>query len=515
MTVRSYASSDATPARRVTTDSAVLLAEYLKTQISFSSFETRASAARHFLYWLQRHRLPLSQVDAAVVERFACHRCQCMGHGGVCYSPRELQRPRYMTNVRRFVSFLEDRGTIRIPDDLDPIILQLPVYGNHLVALGYSCGTRSMLSSGAEHFVHWLRLSRIPARDVDNCDIERFAKHNCRCFLCRKHGTLTNSGATRRRRAGVTFLQYLRGCNLLPQGSVTEEDSRLVAFRSWLIHQCGVTAQTAVRYLAEAARWLSDLSPDPGTYDAITIRSIVLHQPSSRSHKSVQLTATVLRTYLRYLVANDACRPELVYAVPCARRPRNAALPRFLSPPIIERIIASCDLNTPVGLRDRAIMLLLARLGLRAGDVCQLRLADIDWRNGRLRVGGKNRRVSHLPLPQDAGDALLAYIEHARPPARDDHMFLRVHAPFRSLKPSTIACLVAKARTRAGVEGVPTGSHVFRHSLATSMVRAGCSLEQVGAILRHRSPDTTAIYAKTDIDMLMRVAQPWPGDSSC
>jgi integrase len=157
----------------------------------------------------------------------------------------------------------------------------------------------------------------------------------------------------------------------------------------------------------------------------------------------------------------------------------------------------------------------LARLGLRAGDVCQLGLSDIDWRNARLRVDGKNRRAAQLPLPQDAGDAMLAYIEQARPPAREDHVFLRVHAPFRSLKPSAIACLVTRARTRAGVEGVPTGSHVFRHSLATSMVRAGCSLEQVGAILRHRSPDTTAIYAKTDIDMLARVAQPWPGGSSC
>lgn len=515
MTVRSYVSSGTTPTRRVTTDSASLLAEYLKTQINFPSCGTRASAARHFLYWLQQHRLPLSQVDATVVERFARHRCQCMGHGGVRYSPRELQRPGYITNVRRFVFFLEDRGTIRVPEDLAPIALRLPAYGNHLVGLGYSRGTRSMLVSGAEHIVHWLRLSRISAQNLDDCDIERFAKHDCRCFLCRKHGAPTTSGVAERRRAGVTFLQYLRACNLVPERSVIDEDSRLVAFRSWLTHQCGVTKHTAVRYLAEAARWLTALGQDPGTYDAFTIRSIVLHQPSRRSHKSVQLTATVLRTYLRYLAANDACSPELVYAVPRARRPRNAALPRFISPALIERIIASCDTNTPVGLRDRAILLLLARLGLRAGDVCELGLADINWGNARLRVDGKNRRAAQLPLPQDAGDALLAYIEQGRPPARDDHVFLRVHAPFKSLKPSAIACIVARARTRAGVEDVPTGSQVFRHSLATSMVRTGCSLEQVGTILRHRSPNTTVIYAKTDIDMLARVAQPWPGDSSC
>jgi site-specific recombinase XerD len=515
MTVRSYVSLDTVLAHPVTTDSAFLLAEYLKAQAGFSSFGTRASASRHFLYWLLRHHLPLSQVDAAVVERFAHHRCRCIGYAGVCYSQRQLQRPGYITNVRRFVSFLEDRGTIRIPEDLAPIVLRLPAYGNHLGTLGYSRGTRSMLLSGAEHFVHWLRWSRIPARDADDFDIERFAKHDCRCFLCRKHGVLTNSGVIRRRRAGALFLQYLRGCNLVPQGMVTEDDPRLDAFRAWLTHQCGVTAQTVVRYLAEVARWLPAPPQDLGTSDAITIRNIVLHQPSTRSHKSVQLTATVLRTYLRYLVASDACRPELVSAVPCPRRPRNVALPRFLSSAIIQQIIASCDIDTPGGLRDRAILLLLARLGLRAGDVCQLGLTDIDWRNGRLRVDGKSRRASRLPLPQDVGDALLAYIEYGRPPAREDHVFLRVSAPFKSLQSSTIAALVAKARLRAGIEGVPTGSHVFRHSLATSMLRAGCSLEQVGAILRHRSPDTTAIYAKTDIDMLARVAQPWPGDSSC
>ena len=120
-----------------------------------------------------------------------------------------------------------------------------------------------------------------------------------------------------------------------------------------------------------------------------------------------------------------------------------------------------------------------------------------------------------LPLPQDAGDALLAYIEQARPSVREDHVFLRLQAPQGPLKSSAIACLVAKARARAGIEGGPTGSHVFRHSLATSMVRAGASLEAVGAILRHQSPETTAIYAKVDVTMLARVAQPWPGGAPC
>ncbi len=491
------------------------LTEYLNTQRGIPSFASRASAARHFVYWLRLRRVPVDQVDATVVERFARHRCQCLSHHGQGYSPQEAQRPGYITNVRRFVAYLEDRGAIPVPEDLAPVAARLEVYGSHLVPLGYSPGTRRMLASVAEHFAHWLRLSRISSRDVNDGDVERFAQHDCRCFLCRKHATVTAWGVIERRRGASAFVQFLRDGGLVPPLDVTQEDPRLADFRAWLTHQCGVTRQTSVRYLAEAARWLPSLGADPSTYDAVTIRNVVLQQPANRSHKSVQLTAIVLRSYLRYLAAIDVCRPELVHAVPYARRPRNAGLPRFLSPPTIEQIIASCDVSTPAGLRDRAIILLLARLGLRAGDICQLGLADIDWTTARLRVDGKNRRATQLPLPQDAGDALLTYIEQARPAVRQDRVFLGLQAPFRPLKSSAIACLVARARTRAGIEDGPSGSHVFRHSLATSMVRSGSSLEAVGAILRHRSPETTAIYAKVDVTMLARVAQPWPGDASC
>ncbi len=284
----------------------------------------------------------------------------------------------------------------------------------------------------------------------------------------------------------------------------------------WLRRRCGATDQTIIRYIAEAARWLPRLGEDPGAYDAVTIRQVVLDQPASRSRQSVRQTATVLRAYLRFLAASGACRPELVQAVPCPPPRRDAALPRFLSPAVVERIIASCDVAKPAGLRDRAIILLLARLGLRAGDVRDLKLADIDWMGARLRVDGKSRRSAQLPLPQDAGDALLAYIEQTRPAVREDHVFLRLQAPFRPFASSgEISRIAAEARRRAGVEEGPSGAHVFRHSLATAMVRTGSSLESIGAVLRHRSPDTTAIYAKVDVAMLARVAQPWPGDASC
>lgn len=449
-------------------------------------------------------------MDAKVIRGFALHRCQC-----ATYSACGPRRPGYVTEVRRFVSFLEDSGVISVPD-LGPVFALIPSYADHLTALSYSRGCRSMLISAAEHFAHWLRLSRIASQDVDDADVERFARHECECFLCRKHSTLTPSGVVRRRRGGAAFLEFLRDHGLVSKPTVPEEDWRVVAFRFWLLHRCGVTSQTVIRYLAEAARWLPSLGEDPDLYDASAIRNIVLDQPSGRSHKSVRLTATVLRTYLKFLAASGVCHPKLVHAVPTAPRRWDAGLPRFISPADVEHILTSCHDDRPTAISDRAILLLLARLGLRAGDVCQLRLTDIDWSTALLRVDGKSRTLARLPVPQDVGDALLDYIERVRPVVPEDRVFLRIQAPFRPFaSASEIARIVARARSRADIEDGPSGAHIFRHSLATAMVRSGSSLESIGTILRHRSPVTTEIYAKVDITMLARVAQPWPGEASC
>ena len=171
--------------------------------------------------------------------------------------------------------------------------------------------------------------------------------------------------------------------------------------------------------------------------------------------------------------------------------------------------------RTPIDLRDRAALLLLARLGLRAGDVCGLRLDDFDWVAGAVHVCGKSRRSVRLPLPQDVGDAVLAYIENGRPTAAEDRLFLRSKAPYRPFTASSsISYIVARALRRAGVEDPPSkGASLLRHSAATTMLRAGATLQAVGAVLRHRSLDMTAHYAKVDVNMLETIAQPWPGEA--
>ena len=208
--------------------------------------------------------------------------------------------------------------------------------------------------------------------------------------------------------------------------------------------------------------------------------------------------------------------PFLVDAVPAATTWRLASLPRHIAPEQVERVIAACDVNSPLGLRDKAILLLLARLALRAGDIVALRLEDIDWRGALVRVCGKSKRGECLPLPQDAGDGILDYVERARPRVAESRVFLRTLAPHRPLACSqSVTGIVVRALKRAGLEEArPRGAHLFRHSAATNMLRSGHSLETIGALLRHRSMETTAIYAKTDAPMLAEIAQPWIGDAS-
>jgi site-specific recombinase XerD len=215
--------------------------------------------------------------------------------------------------------------------------------------------------------------------------------------------------------------------------------------------------------------------------------------------------------FLRFLAISGLCAPDLVAAVPRIARWRLASLPRYIDAADIAPLMATCDPTCAAGARDRAIMLLLARLGLRAGDVRELLVADIDWSQGRLRLMGKGRCESWLPLPQEVGDAVWHYLEPLRPRIDDEHVFLRVHAPFGPLPSSgPISKLVRRAIQRAGIQAPSLGAHVLRHSAATALLRQGVSLDIIGAVLRHRCLESTAHYAKVDETLLRRVRQPWP-----
>lgn len=285
----------------------------------------------------------------------------------------------------------------------------------------------------------------------------------------------------------------------------------VAAFESWMSRHRGVTANTIENsYRLVLVRFLAAVGGQPSTYTAAAIRTFILDQAVHVSRSRATTIVTALRMFLRYLAATCACAPELIAAVPTMAHWKQATLPRGLARDEVERILASCDPAQEDGCRDRAILLLLARLGLRAGDVAGLHLEDIDWTQGRLWVCGKGRRRAALPLPQDVGDALLHYLAHGRAQVADDHVFVGLLAPHRSISRPVVGAVVARAAKRAGVGPNRVGSHALRHSLATNLLADGMSLGGIATVLRHTSVETTTIYAKVDTVLLGMVARPWP-----
>ena len=219
--------------------------------------------------------------------------------------------------------------------------------------------------------------------------------------------------------------------------------------------------------------------------------------------------------FLRFLIAHGRCEPDLLHAIPNIARWRQASLPSYLSAEAIEQVLGTCDDTTALGARDRAVLVLLARLGLRAGDVAALRFKDIDWNDGLFRVCGKNRHHSALPLPQEVGQALLHYAIEHRPRVDDPHVFVTAIAPFVPFSRSMVSTITARALRRAGINTSSYGAHLLRHCAATAMLRQGSSLEAIGAVLRHTSIETTRLYTKVDLALLNHVVVPWMELESC
>lgn len=314
------------------------------------------------------------------------------------------------------------------------------------------------------------------------------------------------------------FLLFLRQVGAIPHtDSVGRPRLELeTRFRNWMRQHRGVSDITLDGYGRVVDRLLKYLGSEPSLYTAAQLRAFVLSQSQGYSHSKVDTAVTAVRTFVRFLIASQECPDNLQHAIPRVAGWRQAALPRYLAPADIERIISACDPSTPLGARDRSILLLLARLGLRAGDVAGLRLGNVDWTHGRIRVSGKSRRTTWLPLPQDVGDALLHYLATGRRAAIGDGVFLTTRAPYTPIIARQVSSTAERAIRRAGVKAPSLGAHLFRHSAATAWLRQGLTLQAIGTLLRHRDVDTTAIYAKVDVDLLSQIAMPWPAEgSSC
>ncbi|WP_407187696.1 tyrosine-type recombinase/integrase [Bradyrhizobium centrosematis] len=316
--------------------------------------------------------------------------------------------------------------------------------------------------------------------------------------------------------AAALFITHLREMGVLPperRPSLEETWPTLAAFRRWMREQRGIKDSTLDTYQVILVDLLVALGTAPSAYTAAAIRSFVLDRAKPHGRGRAQGITVATRAYLKYLVAIGQCPVGREHAVPSFASWQLATTPRFLGQGDLDRLLAACDGEDR--LRDRAVILLLARLGLRASEVANLALDEIDWATGRISLAGKSRREERLPLTQEIGDAIIAYIERARPRIATTRVFLTSAAPIRPLSRFAVKCIVRRALDRAGVKSAHRGAHVLRHSAATAMLRNGATLAGVGAVLRHRSPSVTALYAKVDIGLLSEIAQPWGGRLPC
>jgi site-specific recombinase XerD len=313
-------------------------------------------------------------------------------------------------------------------------------------------------------------------------------------------------------------LEYLRGLGVVPVAlepvSDTPIDRLLAQYRRYLVVERSLAPTTASGYLAAVRPFLaSRATPDGLALEGLTVADVtafVVARCPVQARGSAKLTVTTLRSLLGFLHVEGVLPRSLAAGVPRTAAWRLAPLPRGLTRAEVGRLLAACDRSRPTGRRDFALLTLLVRLGLRAGEVARLTLDAIDWRAGELVVSGKGNRAERLPLPPDVGEAIVAYLRSGRPAsALDRAVFIRAKAPHRGLSSGGVSQIVGDAARRAGLGLVH--AHRLRHTAATEMLRAGGSLAEIGQVLRHRRVHTTAIYAKVDERALRVLARPWPG----
>jgi site-specific recombinase XerD len=322
-------------------------------------------------------------------------------------------------------------------------------------------------------------------------------------------------------RAAMRLLfEYLRSQAGLQRPVLHDEvsaaDRLLQRYKDYLGKDRGLAENSVLVYapfvrdfLASQATQTGRVSPD--LFDTLIVRDFILEHTADRSREYARLLCTALRSFFRYLLLCGQTTRDLSNAVPMFRRYRQSVPPAFLSSSEVERVLAATG-SALSGRRDHAILLLLARLGLRGGEVVKLELDDIRWRAGEIVVRGKGRMVDHLPLLSDVGEALAVYIREDRGVSASRRVFLRTWAPRNGLTgPAAVGHIVRRALAQAGVRRSGRGAaHLFRHGLATKMIRRGASMAEIAEVLRHRSQTTTAIYAQVSFEALRAVALPWP-----
>jgi integrase/recombinase XerD len=391
----------------------------------------------------------------------------------------------------------------------EPLAAALEAYAQHLHEEGYAVHSGFMQLRLLGCFNKWLFRKGLKRADVGSIIVQQYLRGR------------EQSGRLRKADSAImaALLHFLRpGSSAAPSAPLTAVDAALVQFQDYLRQDRSLAEATVINYTPIVRSFLTDRFPAGRLpwrqIGATDIAAFVQRRAAVVTSKRATVVVSALRCFLHYLFHRGVVKVDLAGCVPTVATWSLSNVPRCLSSEQIRKVLDSCDRKTAIGKRDYALLLLLARLGLRAGEVVALTLDDIDWDAGLITVQGKGKRVVQMPLPPEVGKAIADYLSNARPLCASRSVFIRAIAPLRGFANSVAICsLVDVALERAGVESKFRGSHLFRHSLASQMLKHEASLLEIGDVLRHRNPDTTRIYAKVDLVALRSIALPWPGGS--
>ena len=391
-----------------------------------------------------------------------------------------------------------------------PLAGRLDAFAVWVRAQGYAPRTAHGKVLLAVRFSQWLKQEEIGIADVNPDHATRYLEHRARSLRSRQ-----NDRASLRQ-----FTDFLRREGVLsfgdaPAGPVTDAESCVQAYELHLQQTRGLAPASIATYLPFVRNFLRHrFDPGPVALSSLSADDVVRfvrHMAPDMSPKRAKCMATALRSFLRYACLLGETGPELVAAVPVVASWSMPQIPRGISPDQVSKLLAGIDRGSATGRRDHAILMLLARLGLRASEIGLLELDDIDWTGGTLRLRVKGGRRKAFPLSEEIGEAIADYLRHGRPPCQSRRVFLRARAPIEGVRSGSISSIVRRAIKRADVDAPTCGAHQFRHGLATEMLNGGASLGEIGDVLGHSHPDTTRIYAKVDLEALRPLALPWPG----
>lgn len=392
-----------------------------------------------------------------------------------------------------------------------PLAVLAPGFIGELERVGYTPLSATLQVRLVAGLSSWLAVRELGVADLSAAVVEQFVEDR------RAGGARQLTTA----KALEPLLGYLASLGVLGPVPVPVRDpveALLADFGRYLVRERGLGAATARGYCALVRPFLAGRVGPDGQVDVAGLRAgdvtaFVLAAAPRRAPASAKLLVTALRSVLGFLHVDGQLRQSLAGVVPSVAGYRLAGLPRALEPEQVQRLLVCCDRATGLGCRELLVLLLSVRMGLRPGEVASLSLEDIDWRAAEVRVHGKGSRLERLPLPVDVGEAIVAYLRAGRPPtAQGRWLIVRWRAPHGPLSPAGVGDIVNAAGLRAGLPAL--SPRVLRHTAATSMVRAGAPLGEVGQVLRHTHLMTTAIYAKVDRENLRGIAKPWPGTVS-